>query len=316
MAEPPDPATLGNVWDEAYHACAAYLHASEFDVIHDHSGIVGPFLGALLKGGPPIVTTLHGPWTDQARRQYALLDGRLHLVAISASQRDNNAGARYGGVVHHGLDPAELAFRGDKVDELAFVGRASPDKGLPDAIAVADQTGLPLVVMVKINEADEKAYWREVIEPLLHDRIEVIPNADTATKVDRLGRAKGLIFPITWDEPFGLVMIEALACGTPVVATRRGSAPEIVVDGETGFLVDPDDSVAGSVAAVARLDTIDPWVCRRHFEVCFSADRMVDQYESLFNRLVRKAGHAPAAREKSRRVPRRVDLDPGMAASR
>jgi len=315
MAEPPDPATLGNVWDEAYHACAAYLHASEFDLVHDHSGIVGPFLGSLLNGGPPVVTTLHGPWTDQARRQYALLDGRLHLVAISCSQRNSNPRARYGAVVHHGLDPADIPFCGDKKEELAFLGRSSPDKGLPQAIEIADRAGMPLVVMVKVNEPEEKAYWHEVIEPRLHDGIEVIPNADHATKVDRLGRARGLIFPMQWDEPFGLVMIESLACGTPVVVTRRGSAPEIVVDGESGFLVDPDHLIDESVEAVGRLGDLDPAARPDRFETCFSADRMVEEYEALFSRLVLRVGHPGGTRVKTRRLTRSADLDPGMAAS-
>jgi glycosyltransferase involved in cell wall biosynthesis len=317
MPVAPDPVTLGNIWDDAYHASAAYLHAGEFDLIHDHSGIVGACLGALLGGGPPVVHTLHGPWHEWARRQLALLDGRLNLVAISAAQRASNPYVRYAGVIHHGLDPDELPYRGVKEDRLAFLGRSSPDKGIPDAIAVSARTGLPMTMMVKISEPDEKAYWQTVIEPLLHDGIELIENADHHTKVTQLGRARAMVFPMCWNEPFGLVMIEALACGTPVIVTRRGSAPEIVTHGETGFLVDPDDPIDGSVAAVARLDEIDPRACRQRFEACFSAPRMVDHYEALFDTLVRRArfGTANGTHAKARRLGWHPELDTGLATS-
>src|SRR4051812_33804943 len=150
MAAAPDPVTLGNTWDDAFHASAAYQHADEFDLIHDHSGIIGACLGALMRSGPPVVHTLHGPWHAQARRQLAILDRSLHLVAISAAQRASNPYVRYAGVVHHGLDPAALPFQAHKEDRLAFLGRSSPDKGIPDAIEVSARTGLPLTMMVKI----------------------------------------------------------------------------------------------------------------------------------------------------------------------
>lgn len=307
----PEPAALGNVWDDAFHASTAYLRADDFDIIHDHSGIIGACIGGLMRGGPPVVHTLHGPWVDEVRRQLAVLDRSLQLVAISASQRASNPYVRYAAVIHHGLDPAQLAFRADKEDRLAFLGRANAEKGIPEAITVSARTGLPITVMVKINEAPEKAYWRREVEPLLHDGVTLIVNADHETKVAELGRARALVFPMRWNEPFGLVMIEALACGTPVVVTRRGSAPEIVTHGETGFLVDPEDLVEGCVAAVLRLGEIDPAACRRRFETLFSASRMVDRHEALFASLVRRAGE----RARAPRLAWRPELDTDLATS-
>ena len=126
MPVAPDPVTLGNTWDDAFHASAAYLHAGEFDLIHDHSGIIGACIGALHHGNPPVVHTLHGPWHEQARRQLSILDRHLHLVAISAAQKASFPYVRYAGVVHHGLDPDELPFQEKKEDRLAFLGRSSP----------------------------------------------------------------------------------------------------------------------------------------------------------------------------------------------
>jgi glycosyltransferase involved in cell wall biosynthesis len=317
LAAPPAPEDLGNLFDEAFHAAAAYLHAGEFDVIHDHSGLVGASIGALLTDGPPVVHTLHGAWKPPFRRHFRLLDGKLNLVAISASQRASNRNLRYAAVIHHGLDPTAFPFdpAAPRDDVLVFLGRSSPEKGVLEAIEIAERAGLPLVMMIKVGEPDEHEYWREVVRPRLHDGVEVILNAGHDAKVEQLARARALVFPMAWCEPFGLVMIEAMACGTPVVVTRRGSAPEIVVDGETGYLVAPRNPVEGSVAALARIGDIDPVACRAHFERRFTADRMVGQYETLFRRLVRRAGPPAPPRPKGRALRGRTKLDASLAAS-
>jgi glycosyltransferase involved in cell wall biosynthesis len=317
LPAPPEPEELGNLFDEAFHATAAYLHAGEFDVIHDHSGLVGASIGALLTDGPPVVHTLHGAWKPPFRRHFRLLDGKLNLVAISASQRASNRGLRYAAVIHHGLDPTDFPFDPavPRDDVLVFLGRSSPEKGVLQAIEIARRVDLPLVMMIKVGEPDELEYWRDVVRPRLHDGVEVILNAGHETKVAQLARARALVFPMAWCEPFGLVMIEAMAVGTPVVVTRRGSAPEIVVDGETGYLVDPRHPVDASVAAIEHIDAIDPAACRAHFEARFAADRMVDQYESLFRRLVVRAQPPAPSRTKARRFEGRTTLDPKMAAS-
>jgi glycosyltransferase involved in cell wall biosynthesis len=281
---PPAAVDLGNVWDETTHVLAAYRRAGEFDVIHDHTEM-GPAVGSLL-GGPPVVHTLHQTWTPQTVRLFEQLADSVHLVAISHAQAVAGPDVPLAGVVHHGLDLSEFRVPAEKEDRLIWVGRASPDKGPVEAVEIAERSGLPLTMLIKVGEPDEHRYWDEVLSRRLTPDVEVVQNADQATKVEALGRARGLLFPIDWDEPFGLVMIEALACGTPVVATRRGSVPEVVDHGTTGFLVDPDDRVAGSVEAVSHLDDLSPGECRSAVELRFSAPRMVAAYDRLFERLV------------------------------
>ena len=149
LVDPPDPALLGNPWFDAYHALSSYLAiGDEFDVVHDHSGIAGSAMGALLRGKPPVVHTLHGPWTELTRRYYAMLHEHVHLVAISESQRADNSGVVYAGMVHNGVDLDRYPFRAEKDDFLVYIGRANPDKGPAIAIEVARRAGLPLAKSV------------------------------------------------------------------------------------------------------------------------------------------------------------------------
>jgi len=297
LDQPPPPVALGNVWDESYHTVQAYLQADEFDLIHDHSGAVGTTIAALRPGGPPVVHTMHNAWLPETRRHYSVVGPRLHLVAVSAAQRDEN-GSLAATVIHHGLDLANFPFGPSKDDVLAFLGRSSPDKGPVEAIEIARRSGLPLIMMIKAGQPEEREYWRTAVAPRLGQDVEVILDADHDTKTAILTRSRALLFPIRWNEPFGLVMIEAMACGTPVVATRRGSTPEIIVDGKTGFLVAPNEVVAGSVRAVERLDEIDAQACRHHVARDFTVDRMVNTYDMLFRRLVpsRLQQNTPALR--------------------
>jgi glycosyltransferase involved in cell wall biosynthesis len=283
MDEPPDPALLGNVWYEAFHSLSAYLQAGEFDAIHDHSGIIGPALGALLAGRPPVVHTLHGPWTEPSRRYYSLVHDRVHLVAISAAQRADHPGIRYAGVVHNGIDLATYPMVEAKDDFLVYIGRSNPDKGPTIAIEVARRAGLPLAMIVKRNEPFERAYWEEMVAPALNDEVEVFEAVTHATKTDLLSRARAMIFPIQWPEPFGLVMVEAMACGTPVVACPAGAAVELVEEGVTGFLRDSIDDLA---AAVGDVDRCSPQACRERVSRHFSAEAMVAGYERILGELV------------------------------
>jgi glycosyltransferase involved in cell wall biosynthesis len=161
MIDPPDPAVLGNVWFDTYHAAASYLEIGnrEFDVVHDHSGIVGPAMGALRRGRPPVVHTLHGPWTEPSRRLYGLLHEHIRLVAVSEAQRADNPDVTYAGVVHNGIDLDTYPFCAEKDDFLVYIGRANPDKGPTLAIEVARRAGLPLAMVIKKNEPFERA-WR------------------------------------------------------------------------------------------------------------------------------------------------------------
>jgi glycosyltransferase involved in cell wall biosynthesis len=285
LAEPPDPRQLGNAWYDAYHALAAYLHDEEFDVIHDHAGVVGPVLGALLRGRPPVVHTLHGPWTEETRLLYGLVGQHVHLVAISEAQRIDGTDIRHLGTVYNGIDLDAYPYRdaSEKDDSLVYIGRANHDKGPVEAIEIARRAGLPLTMIVKHNEPLEQAYFDLEIAPRLGADIEMLENVSHEVKVERLGRARGMIFPIRWPEPFGLVMVEAMACGTPVVTTNWGAAPELVEDGVTGFRRDGTDEL---VAAVGRLGELDPLASRARVEERFSAESMVQGYCELYEKLV------------------------------
>lgn len=280
LLDPPDPALLGNTWYDAFHAASAYLDlADNFDVVHDHSGIVGPALGAMGRGRPPVVHTLHGPWTEPSRKLYGLLADYVHLVAISDAQRADNPDIRYAGVVHNGIDLDLYPLVEEKDDFLVYIGRANPDKGPTLAIEVARRAGLPLAMVVKKNEPFERAYWDEIVAPLLHDEVEVYEAIPHERKVDLLGRARAMVFPIQWPEPFGLVMVESMACGTPVVACPAGAAVELVDEGVTGYL---RESIDGLVQAVAEVGRCSPVVCRERVSHNFSADAMVAAYERLY----------------------------------
>lgn len=310
----PPPEALGDVALDVAHALGAYRDLDGFDVVHDHSGFVGPALAAMTPGLPPVVHTLHGPWTDTTRELYGRLADRVHLVAISGAQARGNPSIPYAGVVHNGLTAADFPYRDRKERRLVWVGRANPDKGLPEAIDAARRLGLPISVLVKVNEPVERAYWDEVVRGMLDDDVEVIVNAGHDVKVDRVGRALALTFPLQWEEPFGLVMIEALACGTPVVAFDRGSVREIVADGETGFVVDPAAGPAGFAEALEHAADLDPAACRHRFEEHFTTERMVDGYERIYRRVCEHreapavAGARPSTNGARRAVPT-VPLD-------
>ncbi|MGQ0824011.1 MAG: glycosyltransferase family 4 protein [Actinomycetota bacterium] len=279
MAEPPDPRELGNPWFDAFHAVSAYTAIDGYDLVHDHAGVVGPVCGAMLRGSPPVVHTLHGPWTDPARLLYGALAPHVHLVAISHAQAAENGDVRYAGVVHNGIDLDEYPLRTEKEDFLVYIGRANPDKGPAEAIRIARDAGFPLKMILKRSEPPERAYFEHEIEPLLGHDIDLFENVAHETKADLLGRAAAMLFPIRWPEPFGLVMAEAMACGTPVVTTNWGAAPELVEDGVTGFRREGADELA---AALGHVRELDPAACRARVEAEFSARSMVRGYEAVY----------------------------------
>ena len=193
--------------------------------------------------------------------------------------------ANWQATVYHGLPANLFSFHERPEDYWAFLGRISPDKGIDKAIAIAVQSGKKLKVAAKIYPEDQ-AYYQQVIVPLMHEagpQVEFVGEVGGAAKEAFLGRAQGVLFPIDWPEPFGLVMIEAMACGTPVVAFRRGSVPEVMTDGVTGFVV---DDVAGAVAAVARVAGLDRRACRAAFLARFDAAIMVRNYLDVYDRLI------------------------------
>jgi glycosyltransferase involved in cell wall biosynthesis len=285
--ETPPSLHIGNPWYEATHAVAAYADPDRFDVIHDHTGAIGPAIAAGITDRPPVVNTLHGCWTDANESLYRAISHRIALTAISHDQASRTPdGVQIADVVHNGIALERYAFRAEKEDFLLFVGRASADKGPEVAIDVAKQVGLPLVMAIKVSEPLEVEYFETMIAPALHGAdVDVRVGVGHDEKIDLMGRARAVLVPIRWDEPFGLVMAEAMACGTPVVAYRRGAAPEIVADGRTGYLIEPGD--LGAFARATRtVDAIAPDACRARIENEFSAVRMVEHYTALYERLL------------------------------
>jgi glycosyltransferase involved in cell wall biosynthesis len=266
-----------SVADDLVHALTAFRQAARFDVIHDHSGL-GPALGAMLDG-PPVVHTLHGQWTPAAREYFGLVHDRVELVAISCAQAAANASVRYAAVVHNGIDLAAHPFSDDKGDYLAYVGRASPQKGTATAVQVARGAGLPLKMVVKRHERVEFDYWDEVVVPLLGDDVEVFEEPSHKVTSEVMAHARATLFPIDWPEPFGLVMIESLARGTPVIARPFGAVPEVIEHGVSGMICDTVDEM---IAAVHRIGDIDPLACRARVVERFSAQAMTDAYEAVY----------------------------------
>jgi glycosyltransferase involved in cell wall biosynthesis len=276
-AEPPT-AKLGQSFPEVVHALTAteYIDRLEVDVIHDHT-LAGPLL---LRGGrvPAIVTT-HGPITGELAKYYRMINRYARLVAISKVQRAKAPQLTWAGTVHNAIPVAEYPFQADKEDFCLFLGRMSPEKAPDLAIRAARAAGREIVVAAKCNEQAEHDYFEQRVRPLLGSDAHWFGEADTAQKKDLLARASCLVFPIQWDEPFGIVMVEAMACGTPVVALRRGSVPEVVRNGVNGWI---RDDLAQLPAAIERAGELDPWRCRRWVADNFDVSGMVSGYEAIF----------------------------------
>jgi glycosyltransferase involved in cell wall biosynthesis len=274
---------IGDPVAEIVHARAAYALLAGADVIHDHT-IVGPQLLPEAAAGPvPVVTTWHGPFSPQARMMFTTRPPGLSLVAISHAQRATAPEVDVDAVIHHGVDLDVHRPGPGGGGYLAFIGRMSPDKGPDRAIEVARRAGMPLVIVAKMREQGELAFYEQHVRPLLGPDVTFAGEADAAERRDLLRHAEALVNPIQWPEPFGLVMAESLASGTPVVALRNGAAPEIVDDGRTGFLCDDLDEM---VAAVARVDDLDRAACRAAAEERFSVARMAADHAELYEHVI------------------------------
>jgi glycosyltransferase involved in cell wall biosynthesis len=271
----------------------------EFDVIHSHLDFLGFPLAR--RNSRPVVTTLHGrldlPELEAVYREYA----EMPLVSISDAQRRPMSWANWQATIHHGLPRNLYSFHAEPEGYLAFLGRIAPEKRPDQAIQLAKRTGLPLRIAAKVDPAD-RDYYNSEIEPLLdHPLIEFIGEISDQEKNAFVGNALALVCPYDWPEPFGLVLIEALACGTPVLAYRRGSIPEIIEDGETGFVC---ENLGEMVEVTGRITTIDRRRCRAAFEERFTADRMARDYVALYERIL--DAHAVPRVLKSIRIGSRV----------
>jgi glycosyltransferase involved in cell wall biosynthesis len=230
------------------------------------------------------LTTQHGRLDLPDLAPFYSVFRELPLVSISNNQRHHLPGANWAGSVHHGLPRDLLPFKPrPSGGYLAFLGRISPEKGPNRAIEIAARAGMPLKIAAKVDRVDQ-AYWDEFIHPMVkaHPNVEFIGEIDEHEKAAFLGDAAALLFPIAWPEPFGLVMIEAMACGTPVIALRRGSVPEIVDEGVTGFIA---DTVEQATAAVRRIPSLDRAKVRNAFERRFTAERMTRDYVEIYRGL-------------------------------
>jgi glycosyltransferase involved in cell wall biosynthesis len=280
----PGPMFNNSVWHDTVHQLLVHRDPRRFDLIHQHTYWSAMVASLFLE--VPVMHTLHRALSPEMQRVYEPVADRLWFVAVSEAQRTTMPGLRYAGVVHNGIDPSVYPLRKDKEDFLLFLGRTNPDKGALRAIEAARAAGLPLVMSVKVAEAIEREHFERQIEPALAEDITLFHEVSHDEKVDLLGRAKAVLFPIDWDEPFGLVMVEAMSSGTPVIATPRGAVPEVVDDGVTGFIVPVDDYPDAAARAVKRVDEIDPAACRARVEERFTKDAMIDAYEGLYRGIV------------------------------
>jgi glycosyltransferase involved in cell wall biosynthesis len=285
--EPPSD-RLGEPYPEVIHAAriADVVDSLDVDIVHDHS-MAGPLLG---RGRPvPTVITVHGPVVGDEGEYYQALGRSVRMVAISEAQRLRAPGLPWVATVHNSVRASSFPLCTEKEPFVLFLGRMSPNKGPHLAIDAARAAGLPIVLAGKCSEPSELAYFEREIKPRLGGDTEIFGVADATAKRELLSRACALLCPICWEEPFGLVMIEAMACGTPVVALRRGSVPEIVVNGVTGVVTDHPDKLAAAIELARRLD---PVTCRSHVEARFDTELMAARYEDAYRRVLADAGTA------------------------
>ena len=272
--------TLGEVW----------RRIDEFDIVHSHLDYFG--FPMARSGVRPVVTTLHGRLDlPDLQPLYRAFDD-IPLVSISEAQRRPLAQANWAATIYHGIELGELTFKPKMGGYLAFLGRISPEKGLDTAIRVARRAGVPLLIAARMplphthdpNVRADWEYWEDEVQPLLEGKqVELLGQLGGKDKDEFLHNAAALLFPIRWPEPFGLVMVESLACGTPVLAFGEGSVPELIEDGVTGFIRKTEDEL---VEAVGHITELDRARCRAEAERRFSPSAMVDAYERVYAQLV------------------------------
>jgi glycosyltransferase involved in cell wall biosynthesis len=268
---------IGMAVPELRHVVHAYDAVQDFDIVHDHS-VFGPHYAERYPH-LNVVTTIHGPFNDELTDLYVRIADRVPIICISHDQRSTAPEVPVARVIHHGIDAADFPFGEGKGGYLLFLGRMAPEKGAHRAAQVARLAGVPLIMAAKMREPWERDYFEREVEGLLSPKIRYLGEVPHEEKLALLADAAALINPIRWHEPFGLVMTEALACGTPVIAFAEGAAPEIVEHGKTGFLCDDEHEM---VDAVAKIGEIDRQVCRSAVEGYFSTRRMVDEHLELY----------------------------------
>ena len=271
-----DPAIDAKVW-EYRHLSHCFAQAGTFDLIHNQADFPAHAFAPLID--TPMVTTIHGFSSDRILPMYAPFDERVHYVAIS--EADQHPGLRYAATIHHGIRVEDFPFDPDGAETLLFFGRIHPDKGAREAVAAARASGRRLDLYGIVQDED---YARTAL-PKGDPAIRYHGVIGGERRLRALGQARALLHLIDFDEPFGLSVVEAMACGTPVIANRRGSMPELIVDGVTGFLVDTPGEAVG---AIERAGDLDRAAIRRHVAARFSVERMADEYIALYRRILRR----------------------------
>lgn len=259
----------------------AYSQQSEFDIIHDHNGHLS--LPTANISNTPVVLTMHGIFTPENRRIFIALNSP-YIVTISNSQAKLAPNINHIGTVHHGLRLENYPFSKGNEGYLLFVGRISREKGTHLAIEVAQNLNLPLIIAAKLDRVDIE-YFNDYVGPNLSEQIRWIGEVDEEERNRLYSKALCFLHPITWEEPFGLTIIEAMACGCPVIGFSLGSVPELVIDGKTGFVVDNVDEM---IDAVSKIEGIDRTNCRKYVLENFSAEKMADGYEKIYRQILSK----------------------------
>jgi glycosyltransferase involved in cell wall biosynthesis len=272
---------IGMAVPELRHVMAAYEAVEGYDIIHDHT-MMGPSYSDRIPG-LEVVTTIHGEFNDEMVDIYRRVTERVPLIAISHAQRKPAPQIPIARVIHHGLDASDFPIGTGDGDYCLFLGRMSPDKGAHRAVEAARKAGVRLLMAAKMREAWEFEYFETNVKPHLSDDIQYLGEVPHEQKLELLAGARALLFPIRWNEPFGMVMLEAMACGTPVLAFPEGAAPEVVDHGRTGFLCHDETDMA---EAIGRVDQIDRRACRAAVEGYFSTERMVNEHLALFEEIL------------------------------
>ncbi|RMG05970.1 MAG: glycosyltransferase family 4 protein [Acidobacteria bacterium] len=284
-----DPSLDVKVW-ECLHISEVFERAEEFDLIHNHFDFLPLSYSKLVK--TPVVTTIHGFSSERILPVYKKYNGHVHYVSISNA--DRNPDLNYVATVYHGIPLQEFTFRERKDDYLLFFGRIHHEKGTFEAIEIAKRAGCRLIIAGIIQ--DQK-YFNEKVAPYIDgDQIKYIGSVGPDERDEVLGKARALLHIINFNEPFGLSLIEAMACGTPVIARPRGSIPEIIKNGETGFII---ESIDEAVQALKKIDTLDKRKLRQHVQENFSVEKMVDGYINVYKEVMNRYGRFSEVRSET-----------------
>lgn len=275
----PEPSVRRTIWGYR-HIATAYNMSNEFDIIHDHTSWLSA--GTANMSRTPVVMTLHSAFTPETIAVFESFD-KPYLVSISDSQRNPAPDLNYISTVYNGLPLSNYPFSLKHDGYLLFVGRFCEEKGPHFAVEVAKRLGLPLIFAAKLEEGESRPYFEKFIKPHLSDTIRWVGEVDENERNRLFSKALCSLHPVTWPEPFGLTLIEAMACGTPVIAFSQGSIPEVIKHGSTGYVVNNVDEMT---AAVSRIEKIERRECRRYALANFSVDQMVDNYELVYNAIL------------------------------